>query len=123
MADISQHKPFINLPPGHFIKNRLEEREWTQEELATVLGITPKHLGQVMNGDKQLTYGLAQKLGATFETSAQFWTNLYLSYLKWEQDESPELAETEVRSIIHSRMPVKDMVKKKWLPPCRTVKE
>jgi HTH-type transcriptional regulator/antitoxin HigA len=123
MADLSQLKPFINLPPGHFIKDRLEEREWTQEELAAVLDITPKHLGQVMSGEKQLTYDLAQKLGATFDTSAQFWTNLYLSYLKWEQEEDPELEDTEVRSIIHSRMPIKDMVKKKWIPSCRSVKE
>ena len=121
MADLSQLKPFINLPPGHFIKDRLEEREWTQEELATVLDITPKHLGQVMSGEKQLTYDLAQKLGATFDTSAQFWTNLYLSYLKWEEKEDPELEDTEVRSIIHSRMPWKDMVKKKWLKPTRDV--
>ena len=107
MADLSQLKPFINLPPGHFIKDRLEEREWTQEELAAVLDITPKHLGQVMSGEKQLTYDLAQKLGTAFETSAQFWTNLYLSYLKWEEKEDPELEDTEVRSSIHSRMPIK----------------
>lgn len=123
MADIRLIKPFINLPPGHFIKDRLEERTWTQEELATVLDITPKHLGQVMSGEKQLTYDLAQKLGTTFETSAQFWTNLYLSYLKWEKEEDPELEETEIRNIIHSRMPVKDMVKKKWLKPSQTAKD
>jgi HTH-type transcriptional regulator/antitoxin HigA len=123
MADISQLRPFINLPPGFFIKDRLEERLWSQEELAAVLGITPKHLGQVMSGDSQLTYALAEKLGATFDTTAQFWANLYMRYAKWNSAENTELTETEVRSSIYERMPVKDMVKKKWLKKSKNVRE
>ncbi len=123
MADVSQLKPFKNLPPGHFIKDRLEEREWTQQELATVLDVTPKHLGQVMSGASQLTYELAQRLGATFDTSPQFWTNLYLSFLKWEKEEDGALEETEIRTTIYERMPVKDMVKKKWLKKSKSVEE
>lgn len=123
MATLRELKPFVNLPPGRFIRDRLEERNWTQEELATVLGITPKHLGQVMSGEKALTYDLAQKLGATFDTSAQFWTNLYLSYLHWAEEENEALQETEVRSLIHSRMPIRDMVKKGWLPKTKSVAE
>jgi HTH-type transcriptional regulator/antitoxin HigA len=101
----------------------LEERLWSQEELAAVLGITPKHLGQVMSGDSQLTYALAEKLGATFDTTAQFWANLYMRYAKWNSAENTELTETEVRSSIYERMPVKDMVKKKWLKKSKNVRE
>lgn len=123
MPSLSELRPFKRFPPGHFIKDHLEERNWSQEELATVLGITPVHLGQVMKGDSPLTYDMALRLGATFDTSAQFWSNLYLGYVQWKDDHKEELEETEVRNAIHSRMPVKDMVKKKWLKPSRSVKD
>jgi HTH-type transcriptional regulator/antitoxin HigA len=123
MPSLSQLRPFKRFPPGHFIKDRLEERNWNQQELATVLGITPTHLSQVMNGESQLTYDMALRLGTTFDTSAQFWSNLYLSYMQWKEDETEELSDTEIRSTIYERMPVKDMVKKKWLKKSKNVKE
>lgn len=123
MPSLSELRPFKRFPPGHFIKDRLEERSWSQEELATVLGVTPTHLSQVLNGESKLTYDLAFKLGATFETSPQFWTNLYMSYIQWKEGESKELEETEVRNTIFARMPWKDMVKKKWMKATRNVKE
>lgn len=123
MPSLSELRPIKRFPPGHFIKDHLEERNWSQEELATVLGITPVHLGTVMKGESQLTYDMAMRLSTTFDTSAQFWTNLYLGYMQWKDGSNEELEETEVRNIIHSRMPVKDMVKKKWLKPSKSVKD
>lgn len=123
MPNLSEIRPFKLFPPGRFISDRLEDRNWSQEELATVLGITPTHLSQVMKGDSPLTYDMAQRLGTTFNTSAQYWTNLYLGYMQWKDAENPALTDTEIRSTIYARMPVKDMVKKKWIPSCRTVKE
>lgn len=123
MPSLSELRPIKRFPPGHFIKDHLEERNWSQEELATVLGITPVHLGTVMKGDSPLTYDMALRLSTTFDTSAQFWTNLYLGYMQWKDGHNEELEETEVRNIIHSRMPVKDMTKKKWLKPSKTVKD
>jgi HTH-type transcriptional regulator/antitoxin HigA len=123
MPSLNELRPFILFPPGRFITDRLEHRNWNQEELATVLGITPTHLSQVMKGESPLTYDMAQRLGATFDTSAQFWTNLYLNYAQWKDEENPGLTETEIRSSIYERMPVKDMVKKKWLKPSKTVKD
>lgn len=123
MPSLSELRPFKRFPPGHFIKDHLEERNWNQAELATVLGITPVHLSQVMKGESALTYDMAMRLGATFDTSAQFWSNLYLGYMQWKDEHKAELEETEVRNAIHSRMPVKDMVKKKWLRPSKSVKD
>ncbi len=123
MANLKDLRAFKQFPPGRFITDRLEDRNWNQDELATVLGITPTHLSQVMRGDSALTYDMALKLATTFDTSAQYWSNLYLSYAQWKDEEDPELNETEIRSTIYERMPVKDMVKKKWLKPAKTVKE
>ena len=44
MPTLNELRPFKAFPPGRFITNRLEDRNWTQKELATVLGITPIHL-------------------------------------------------------------------------------
>jgi len=123
MPSLSELRPFKLFPPGRFITDRLEDRNWNQEELATVLGITPTHLSQVMKGDSPLTYDMAQRLGATFDTSAQYWSNLYLGYVQWKGEDSAGLTETEIRSTIYERMPVKDMVKKKWMKPSKNLKD
>lgn len=123
MPTLNELRPFKAFPPGRFITNRLEDRNWTQKELATVLGITPIHLSQVMKGESPLTYDMAQRLGATFDTSAQYWSNLYLSFVQWKNEDDLALSDTEVRSAIYERMPVKDMLKKKWLKKSATVKD
>jgi HTH-type transcriptional regulator/antitoxin HigA len=123
MPSLSELRPFKRFPPGRFISHRLEDRNWSQQELATVLGITPTHLSQVMQGESPLTYDMAQRLAATFDTSAQYWSNLYLGFMEWKDEENPALTDTEVRTTIYERMPVADMVKKKWLKKSKNATE
>lgn len=121
MANLSSIRPAQVFPPGYFIKDQLEQRQWSQNELAEVLGITPRHLSQVMNGESPLSYDLAIQLGQVFDTSAQLWSNLYLSYALWQEEQEEEVSETEVKAGIYERMPIRDMVKKGWLKEPKSV--
>lgn len=123
MANLSNLRPAQVFPPGYFIKDQLEQREWTQNELAEVLGITPRHLSQVMSGESALGYELAIQLGQVFDTSPQLWSNLYLSYALWNEQVEEEVSETGIKAGIYERMPVRDMVKKGWLKEPKSVRD
>ena len=49
-------------PPGDTILDMVEERGWTQAELAVRLGFSPKHVNQVIKGKAPLTEESALRL-------------------------------------------------------------
>lgn len=64
------------IPPGETIKEMLEDRDMTQEELAIRLGMSTKHVSQIITGKKPITYQTALKLESVFSVPASFWNNL-----------------------------------------------
>ncbi len=60
-------------PPGETIVDLLEERSWSQSELADRLGVTPKHVSCVISGQASISESLAIKLERVLGSSADFW--------------------------------------------------
>ena len=60
-------------PPGDTILDMVEERGWTQAELAVRLGFSPKHVNQVIKGKAPLTEESALRLAQVLGPSAGFW--------------------------------------------------
>ncbi|RJX26499.1 MAG: ImmA/IrrE family metallo-endopeptidase [Dethiobacter sp.] len=83
------------IPPGETIKEMLEDRSMTQEELAIRLKMSTKHVNQMITGKKPITYQTALKLESVFNVPASFWNNLERIYrekiVRFEQDQ--EIAE------------------------------
>jgi transcriptional regulator with XRE-family HTH domain len=46
------------------LKSALIEQEMTQAELATRLGVTQKHISQVLSGKSGLSFDFAERIGA-----------------------------------------------------------
>lgn len=110
---MSIRTPAQVLPPGEFIKEEMEARGWTQEELATVMGRPRRLIGELLSGDKNLTPETACDLGEAFGTGPEVWMNLEATYrlsLVKRKDE-----EVSRRSKLYSLAPVKDMVKRQWI--------
>ena len=102
----------------------MEIRGWVQEELSDVLGISLKHLSSILQDKQALSIENAKKLGSAFNTSPQYWLNLDNDYRLWlEQGRKEQTAVVEAKAIIYGRMPVRDMMKKGWLPPTRDLTE
>jgi HTH-type transcriptional regulator / antitoxin HigA len=72
--------PTIAIPPGDSIRENMNSLGMDQEELAARLGITTKHLSNVLNGNSPVTYETALKLETVIGGSAQFWMNLEINY-------------------------------------------
>lgn len=60
-------------PPGDTIAELLEEKGWSQQELAQRLGYTPKHLSQLVNGKVPLSEDAAMRLERVLGSTARFW--------------------------------------------------
>lgn len=67
-------------PPGETIIDLIEEREWSQAELAQRLGYTPKHLNQLIKGKAALTEDAALRLERVLGSTANFWLNREAKY-------------------------------------------
>ena len=69
-------------PPGETLLDLLEERNWTQAELAQRLGYTEKHVSQLLNGKVPLSMDAALRLARVVGSTADFWLALETNYQK-----------------------------------------
>ena len=67
-------------PPGESISDIIEERCWSQSELAQRLGYTEKHVSQLLNGKAPLTMDAAVRLERVLGSTAEFWLALEANY-------------------------------------------
>jgi len=67
-------------PPGDTIADLLEERDWTQAQLAECLGFTEKHVSQMINGKALIGEETAVKLANVLGSTAEFWLNREAQY-------------------------------------------
>jgi HTH-type transcriptional regulator/antitoxin HigA len=118
----SNFLPIIAIPPGETIRDNMSSLGMNQEELATRLGITPKHLSNIVNGNVAITYDMALKLESVLGASANFWITLENQY---------QLSKARIESVkeIHSEMetfkqiPYEKMCDFGWIKKRKTLDE
>jgi HTH-type transcriptional regulator/antitoxin HigA len=124
MTTAQKLKPAIKFGPGYFIKEQMEYRSWTQDELAEVMGMTSKHINKILNDKQPITLDTAKVLAEVFDTSPQYWINLDSNYRLWLNAIPTEKEkQAELKANIYERMPVRDMITKKWIPDFSNVQE
>ncbi|NQT17730.1 MAG: helix-turn-helix domain-containing protein [Planctomycetes bacterium] len=105
-------------PPGEYIRDKLDARGWTQEDLGGIMGRPSAVLSKIINGTKAVTPQTAKQLAAAFGTSAELWMNLESAYrLALEQADQVEV---ERRAAIYAKAPVSDMVRRHWIAKCNS---
>jgi len=67
-------------PPGETILDLIEERGWTQAELAVRLGYSVKHVNLLVNGKVSLSEDAALKLERVLGSTVGFWLNREAKY-------------------------------------------
>ncbi len=99
--------------PGEFIRDELEARGWTQDDLAKILSRPAKTVNQIITGKKQITPDTAVELAQAFDTSPELWLRLESTYrLSLAPKEKEPIAK---RSRLYSLAPVKELWKRKWI--------
>ncbi|MBD1925140.1 HigA family addiction module antidote protein [Trichocoleus sp. FACHB-90] len=110
----NQYTPNYVSPPGETLEEILEEREMTQAELAERTGRPKKTISEIINGKAAITPETALQLERVLGVPASFWNNrerLYREALA-HQEERDRLSE-QVAWL--DQIPVKDMIKRKWI--------
>lgn len=100
-------------PPGEFIKDEIEARGWTQEDLAEITGLPSPVISNIINVKRTISPDIASGLAAAFGTTAQFWMNLETSYQLFTESRADVAISRKAR--LFALAPVKEMIKRGWI--------
>lgn len=117
---MAMRRPAEVFSPGEFLRDELEERGWTQSDLADIVGRPIGTVNEIIKGKRKITPETAQGLSAAFGTSAEFWLNLETAYQlsKLKAGTGDEIAH---RAKLYAKAPIKDMVRRGWIEPSDNV--
>jgi HTH-type transcriptional regulator / antitoxin HigA len=68
------------LNPRDVIREELEDRHWTQDDLAEIMGRQTSYINRILSGNVGISPRTAKELGAAFGTGAMFWMALESAY-------------------------------------------
>lgn len=108
-------RPTMSPPdhPGTFIQEELDERGWTQADLAYILGMLPQQLNPIITGKASITPEMAAQLGEAFDVPAEFFANLQKLYdLHRVKPVDPGV---RARASWAAHFPVREMIKRGWI--------
>jgi HTH-type transcriptional regulator / antitoxin HigA len=105
-------------PPGEFLRDELAERGWAEGEFAEIIGRPVQAVSEILNGKKDITPETAVAIGAALGTSAELWVNLQTTYRLYQarSTEAPKVRPVERRARLRELVPVRELVKRRWLP-------
>jgi HTH-type transcriptional regulator/antitoxin HigA len=99
--------------PGTYIREEMEERGWSQRDLAFILGCSEQVINPILNGKRALSPEMAKAFGEAFDVPAEFFANLQQSYdLAQARNPDPSVA---ARRKMQSTYPVREMIKRGWI--------
>lgn len=100
-------------PPGEFLREELEARKWSQQELADILDRPPRLISELIAGKRAITPETAKGLADAFGTSPDYWMNLesqyQLSKVKLPNDNVARKAH------LYDKFPVREMLRRGWV--------
>lgn len=106
-------------PPGDMIREELEARGWSQQDLAAIMGTNHALVSEIVNSKRAITPETAVALSRAFGTSPELWMNLEASYQLSQIRQEPQGDQIAVRARLYEKAPVKDMIKRGWIAPSK----
>ena len=113
MTAMKERIPAEGFLPGDLIKEELEERGWTQEDLAEILGRTTSAVNEIITGKRGITVDTAKGLGEALGTGAQFWLNMESAYRLSLERTRPESVSR--KAVLYETAPIRAMIKRNWI--------
>ncbi len=99
--------------PGVHIKEEMEERGWSQRDLAFILGCSEQMINPILNGKRGISPEMAKALGEAFDVPAEFFANLQQAY-DLSQARVPDVS-VAARRTMQNAYPVREMIKRGWI--------
>lgn len=102
-------------PPGDFIRQKMEAKDWTQTDLAYAIGTKPAAINQILNNKRAISLNMSKALGAALDCDAAMIAEMQTQWDLKDADE-PDPA-VIARSKILSQYPLREMVRRGWVDP------
>src|SRR5271157_2692491 len=96
---IMKSKLLDNITPGEILEEEfLKPMAITQYRLAKDIGVPPRRINEIVNGQRAITADTALRLGRYFGMAPQFWLNLQSHYdLEQVQERLADRLDKEVK--------------------------
>lgn len=100
--------------PGQRLREMMEQRGWTQEELAAITGSSRQTIYLILAGKSNISPEMAVALAAAFGNSPEEWLHWDSLYRLSTTDR--DTSDVSLLAKCYSIAPIKDMVKRGWIP-------
>ncbi len=112
----------IPVPPGETLKEYLINWDMTQKDLSERLGISPKHINEIIKGKAPITTETALKLESVLGLPASFWIGLESIYQEaTARKKEAQSMEKEIEIVKSINYP--QLVKLNWLKATKIMEE
>ena len=109
------------LQPGDALRELLDSKGWTREELAAITGRSRQNIYEILSGRNGVTPEMAVILGAAFSNEPSYWLKLDAHYrLKRLNRDSTDV---ERRARIFSIAPIRDMQRRGWIGDTKSLEK
>jgi HTH-type transcriptional regulator/antitoxin HigA len=108
------HRHMVNIKhPGTILREKLDARGWTQDELVAITGKSRGTIAKIIAGNVGISPEMAAILAAAFGDAPEDW-------LKWSGQYELSLVDAPVDAIgkrakIYADLPIRDMQKRGWI--------
>jgi len=92
--------PFKLVTPGETLKWALDNRGWSQKDLAEVMHRPHQMINEIIAGKKRITAETARELAVALDTDPEFWMNLEISYQLHKAYKEKEESQIRERSLL-----------------------
>ncbi|MGB7984824.1 MAG: HigA family addiction module antitoxin [Terracidiphilus sp.] len=99
--------------PGFYIKEELDERGWSQRDLAFILGVPEQAVNMIISGKRGISPDMARALGDAFDVHPDLFANLQMNF-DMAQAKQPKPG-VSLLGKMHVNYPVREMVNRGWL--------
>lgn len=106
-------------PPGEFLREELDARDWSQQELADILARPPRLISELIAGKRAITPETAKGLAEAFGTSPDYWMNLESQYQLSKVTVPNDNVARKAR--LYSNFPVREMLRRGWVRTSESV--
>lgn len=100
-------------PPGEFLKEELEARNWNQTEFAEIIGRPLKMVNELLLGKRAVTPETAVQLGDALGTEPELWMNLESQYQLSRIVRPGDAVARKAK--LYEKFPVREMMKRGWV--------
>ncbi|MGH7499824.1 MAG: helix-turn-helix domain-containing protein [Gemmatimonadales bacterium] len=100
-------------PPGSYIQDELDDRGWTQDDLAAIMGRPRQAVNEIIKAKKRVTEETAKELEAALGIDAALWMKMEALYRLHHAEPAP--TSVARHAALRARTPLRNMLARGWI--------